>query len=96
MLGTLVFIVAYFAIPMESQVFLPGIGKANLSNVVLGVSLVWDCSGSVSARSTGPRRLMPDAEVVEERHPLRSADESRRGFVKIDDDGTEAQLDRRR
>jgi ubiquinol-cytochrome c reductase iron-sulfur subunit len=39
---------------------------------------------------------MPDTEVVEERHPMRSGDDARRGFVKtLLTGGTEAQLDRR-
>jgi ubiquinol-cytochrome c reductase iron-sulfur subunit len=96
MLGTLVFIVAYFAIPMESQVFLPGIGKANLSNVVLGVSLGLGLLGIGVGAVHWAKTLMPDTEVVEERHPLRSADAARGGFVKtLMTGGTEAQLDRR-
>ena len=97
MLGTLVFIVAYFAIPMESQVFLPGIGKANLSNVVLGVSMALGTArhrrrrGALGqdphARHRGRRGAPPDA----------LGRRARRGFVKtMITGGTEAQLDRRR
>jgi ubiquinol-cytochrome c reductase iron-sulfur subunit len=95
-LGTLVFIVAYFAIPMEDQVFLPGIGKANLSNVVLGVSLAFGLLGIGLGAVHWAKTLMPDTEVVEERHPLRSAEESRSGFVRtVLGGGPAAQLDRR-
>ena len=96
MLGTLVFIVAYFAIPMESQVFIPGIGKANLSNIVLGVSLALGLLGIGVGAVHWAKTLMPDEEVVEERHPLRSPDGARGGFVKtMLTGGTDAQLDRR-
>ena len=96
MLGTLVFLVAYFAIPMEAQVFLPGIGKANVSNIVLGVSLALGMLGIGIGAIHWAKTLMPDTEVVEERHPLRSGDEARRGFVStMLNGGTEAQLDRR-
>src|SRR6476620_8814327 len=78
MLGTLVFLVAYFAIPMEAQVFLPGIGKANVSNIVLGVSLALGMLGIGIGAVHWAKTLMPDTEVVEERHPLRSGAEPRR------------------
>jgi len=96
MLGTLVFIVAYFAIPMENRVFIPGIGLANLSNVVLGVSLAFGLLGIGIGAVHWAKTLMPDEEMVEERHPLRSTDDARGGFVKtVLTGGTEAQLDRR-
>ena len=95
-LGTLIFIVAYFAIPMESQVFLPGIGKANVSNVVLGLSLAFGLLGIGLGAVHWAKTLMPDTEVVEERHPLRSTDNARSGFVRtVLDGGPAAQLDRR-
>lgn len=96
MLGTLVFIVAYFAIPMEKQIFIPGIGLANLSNVVLGLSMAFGLLGIGVGAVHWAKTLMPDEEMVEERHPLRSSDDARRGFVKtVLNGGTEAQLDRR-
>ena len=95
-LGTLVFIVAYFAIPMDASAYIPGIGDANLSNVVLGVSLAFGLLGIGVGAVHWAKTLMPDEEVVEERHPLRSSDEARSGFVKtMMNGGTEAQLTRR-
>ncbi|TQJ50382.1 Rieske 2Fe-2S domain-containing protein [Phycicoccus sp. SLBN-51] len=95
-LGTLIFIVAYFAIPMDASAYIPGIGDANLSNVVLGVSLAFGLLGIGVGAVHWAKTLMPDEEVVEERHPLRSSDEARGGFVKtMMTGGTEAQLSRR-
>jgi quinol---cytochrome c reductase iron-sulfur subunit len=96
MLGTLVFIVAYFAIDTSTQVFIPGIGAANLLNTVLGTSLAIGLLGIGVGAVHWAKTLMPDAESVEERHPLRSGDEARTGFVTtMLGGGTDAQLDRR-
>src|SRR6476469_7537575 len=95
-IGTLVFIVAYFAIDHETKVFLPGIGLANLQNVVLGVSLAVSLFMIGVGAVHWAKTLMPDEEVVEERHALRSQDEDRTGAVDtILGGGDQAQLGRR-
>ena len=77
MVATIIFLVAYFAIDLDAYGFIPGIGQANLSNVVLGVtlglSLLFIGLGAVHWAKT----LMPDTEVAEDRHPQRSADQAR-------------------
>ncbi|MGZ4630950.1 MAG: cytochrome bc1 complex Rieske iron-sulfur subunit [Oryzihumus sp.] len=95
-IGTLVFIVAYFAIDHGTQVFLPGIGLANLQNVVLGVSLAVSLFMIGAGAVHWAKTLMPDEEVVEERHTLRSQDEDRAAAVDtILGGGDQAQLGRR-
>lgn len=95
-LATLVFAVAYFAIDMETTTFIPGIGPASLSNIVLGVSMAVALLGIGVGAVHWAKTLMPDVEIIEERHPLRSADDARRGFVKTIYDGADsAQLPRR-
>ena len=96
MLATVTFLVAYFAIDQQTYGFIPGIGQANVSNVVLGstlgLSLLCIGLGAVHWAKT----LMPDTEVVEERHPQRSPDEARRRAVETITEGAEAsQLTRR-
>jgi ubiquinol-cytochrome c reductase iron-sulfur subunit len=96
MLATLVFIVGYFAIPDEATFFFPGIGAVSTVNVVLGLgmgfSLLLIGLGVVHWAKT----LMPDEEIVEERHELRSPDVSRAAAVKVvTDGGKAAHLDRR-
>ncbi|HEX8970310.1 ubiquinol-cytochrome c reductase iron-sulfur subunit [Oryzihumus sp.] len=95
-IGTLVFIVAYFAIDHETKVFMPGIGLANLQNVVLGVSLAVSLFMIGAGAVHWAKTLMPDEEVVEERHTLRSQDEDRTAAVAtILGGGDQAQLGRR-
>jgi ubiquinol-cytochrome c reductase iron-sulfur subunit len=96
MLATMVFLVAYFAIDLHTYAFVPGIGQANLSNVVLGVSLGLSllCIGLGAVHWA--KTLMPDTEVTELRHPQRSSDEARRDAVgTIMGGGDAAQLARR-
>ena len=96
MVATIIFLVAYFAIDLHTYAFIPGIGQANLSNVILGsslgVSLLCIGLGAIHWAKT----LMPDTEVAEQRHPQRSSDESRRATVETMKAGAEAsQLARR-
>jgi ubiquinol-cytochrome c reductase iron-sulfur subunit len=95
-LATLVFIVAYFAIDTSSQVFIPGIGKANLSNIVLGCTMAFGLLGIGVGAIHWAKTLMPDVEIVEQRHQMRSASQDRAGVAKVMSDGGEdAQLNRR-
>jgi len=96
MMATLIFLVAYFAIDMDTYTFVPGIGLANLSNIVLGVtlgaSLLCIGLGAVHWAKT----LMPDIEVSEDRHPQRSSDQARSDAVEtIEAGGNASQLARR-
>ena len=96
MLATLTFLVAYFAIDLDIYRFIPGIGQANLSNVVLGVSLGLSllCIGLGAAHWA--KTLMPDHEVTEDRHPQRSSDHARNEAVEtIMAGGDSSQLARR-
>jgi ubiquinol-cytochrome c reductase iron-sulfur subunit len=77
MVATVIFLVAYFAIDQKTYRFIPGIGQANLSNVVLGVTLGLSllCIGLGAVHWA--KTLMPDDEVAEDRHRQRSSDEAR-------------------
>jgi ubiquinol-cytochrome c reductase iron-sulfur subunit len=75
---------------------MPGIGLANLQNVVLGVSLAVSLFMIGAGAVHWAKTLMPDEEVVEERHTLRSQDDDRAGAVDtILGGGDQAQLGRR-
>jgi ubiquinol-cytochrome c reductase iron-sulfur subunit len=96
MVATVIFLVAYFAIDLDAYGFIPGIGQANLSNVVLGVSLGLSllCIGLGAVHWA--KTLMPDQEVAEERHPQRSSEQARGEAVETILAGGEAsQLGRR-
>ena len=96
MVATVIFLVAYFAIDLDTYRFIPGIGQANLSNVVLGVTLGLSllCIGLGAVHWA--KTLMPDTEVVEDRHPQRSSDQARSQAVEtITAGGDASQLARR-
>ena len=96
MVATIIFLIAYFAIDLDTYRFIPGIGQANLSNVVLGVTLGMSllCIGLGAVHWA--KTLMPDTDVIENRHPQRSSDESRVDAVEtIMGGGDAAQLARR-
>ena len=87
--ATLLFIVAYFAIPQDYRAYVPYIGTASISNLALGltlaVSLFFIGMGAVHWAKT----LMPDEEVVEERHYLRSSAKDREEAVETLQTGAE-------
>ncbi len=94
--ATIGFIVAYLAIDPSDYVFVPGVGDVNASHAALGstlgVSLLAIGLGAVHWAKT----LMPDVEVVELRHEMRSSDASREDVVRaMTDGGTASQLPRR-
>lgn len=95
-MATLTFLVAYFAIDQKTYTFVPGIGLASLSNIVLGVSLGASllCIGLGAVHWA--KTLMPDVEVAEDRHLQRSTDEARQEAVQtIEAGGAASQLGRR-
>ena len=83
-LGTLVFLVGFFAIRLED-----GLNDATWSTIVLGlglgVALFFIGAGAIHWAKT----LMPDDEIVEERHPMRSTDEERAAAVEVLAEGAE-------
>jgi len=96
MVATITFLVAYFAIDMDTNQFIPGIGLANLSNIVLGVTLGLSllCIGLGAVHWA--KTLMPDTEVAEDRHPQRSSDQARSEAVEtLAAGGSASQLARR-
>ena len=95
--GTLLFIVLYFAIDTRANIFVPGIGVTNASHVALGVTLAMSLLGIGFGAVHWAKTLMPDHEVVEERHPLRAGDEDRQEVVRVltQDGGEGSQITRR-
>ncbi|HYN28638.1 MAG TPA: Rieske 2Fe-2S domain-containing protein [Dermatophilaceae bacterium] len=79
-LATVVFVLGYLFIDTATVAFVPGIGDTRLSNIVLGTSMAVGLLGIGFGAVHWAKTLMPDEEVVEMRHPLRSSDESRAAF----------------
>jgi ubiquinol-cytochrome c reductase iron-sulfur subunit len=95
-IGTLAFIVCYFAIGLETTIFVPGIGETSASNFALGVTMALGLLGIGFGAVHWAKTLMPDEEIVEERHPMRAADESRDRVVEVlKEGGASSQITRR-
>ena len=95
-LGTILFLVAYFAFDTEHRTWVPGLGRVSTTNILLGVGLGLALLGIGLGAVHWAKTLMPDVEVVEERHAMRSSDEARAQFGEIMRGGGESsQLFRR-
>ena len=81
-LGTILLIVSYIFIPDDLFIFIPVMGDQNAHQLGLGlgmaISLFFIGMGAIHWAKT----LMPDEEVIAERHEFRSSDEDRTEFVK--------------
>ncbi|MBT9254760.1 Rieske 2Fe-2S domain-containing protein [Phycicoccus sp. MAQZ13P-2] len=94
--GTLLFIVLYFALDVDQTVFVPGIGATSATNVGLGVALALSLLGIGLGAVHWAKTLMPDEEVVEERHPMRASDADRAEVVRVmTEEGGKSQITRR-
>jgi ubiquinol-cytochrome c reductase iron-sulfur subunit len=81
MVATVLFIVAYFAVGSSEVIFVPGLGRVGAQNITfglcLGISLFCIGAGAIHWAKT----LMPDEEIIELRHRMRSSDDDRDGAV---------------
>jgi ubiquinol-cytochrome c reductase iron-sulfur subunit len=80
-LGTVLLVVSYVFIPDDIFIFIPIMGNQNAHQLGLGlgmaISLFFIGLGAIHWAKT----LMPDHEVVMQRHQFRSPDEDRKDFV---------------
>jgi ubiquinol-cytochrome c reductase iron-sulfur subunit len=81
-LGTLLLIASYVFIPTDSFIFIPVMGETNAHQLFLGLgmAIALFCIGAGAIHWA--KTLMPDEEVIAERHEFRSSDEDRAEFVK--------------
>lgn len=83
-LGSIGFVVAYLALPLNGD-----IGRLQLSNLLLGITL----GGALFLIGLGAiqwaKKLMPDVEMVQERHPLESTPEEKAEAIAAFEAGTE-------
>ena len=80
-LGTLLLIFSYIFIPDDVFIFIPVMGNQNAHQLGLGlgmaISLFFIGMGAIHWAKT----LMPDTEVIAQRHEFRSEDSDRKDFV---------------
>jgi ubiquinol-cytochrome c reductase iron-sulfur subunit len=88
--GTLLLITSYIFIPTDSFIFIPIMGETNAHQLFLGLgmALALFCIGAGAIHWA--KTLMPDTEVIAERHEFRSEDEDRSEFVKTVKEGAGA------
>lgn len=83
-LGSIGFVAAYLALPLNGE-----LGRLQLSNILLGLGL----GASLLLLGLGAvqwaKKLMPDVEMVQQRHPLESPPEDRQAAVAAFEAGAE-------
>jgi ubiquinol-cytochrome c reductase iron-sulfur subunit len=88
--GTLLLIFSFFFVPDDVFVFIPIMGNQNAHQLGLGlgmaISLFFIGMGAIHWAKT----LMPDTEVVAQRHEFRSTDSDRKDFVTAVKEGAAA------
>ncbi|MEY4683393.1 MAG: hypothetical protein RL534_812, partial [Actinomycetota bacterium] len=80
-LSTILFIYSYFFIKKDVFAFIPLLGNMNIQQLLLGLGLAGAFLFIGLGAVAWARQLMPDTEVVAQRHEFRSADEDRKEFV---------------
>jgi ubiquinol-cytochrome c reductase iron-sulfur subunit len=88
-LGTLLFIGSFF-IPQDAFFFLPVMGNQNAHQLGIGVGLAISLFFIGMGAIHWAKTLMPDQEVVMQRHEFRSPDQDRKEFVQTVKDGAQA------
>ena len=86
-MGTLLLIFSFFFIGDERFIFVPVMGTTNLQQlgIGLGMAIALFCIGAGAIHWA--KTLMPDEEVVTQRHEFRSEEEDRSEFVKTVKEG---------
>lgn len=79
--GTILMIGSYIFIPQDLFVFLPVIQSTNAHQVFLGLGMAFSLFFLGMGAVQWARTLMPDTEVVAQRHEFRSSDADRKEFV---------------
>ncbi len=96
MVATMAFLISYFAVKPDVSVYVPVIGKTLLQNLILGLGLGLGMFFIGIGIVHWAKTLMPDEEVIEERHALRSSDEVRQEAIGALNEGVEASGIKRR
>lgn len=81
-LASVAFVVAYFAIDPGARGYLLGIGEMNLFHLALGITMGISLLGIGLGAIHWAKTLMPDEEVVEQRHPQSSGEDDRAAVAK--------------
>ena len=80
--GSLLLIYSYIWIPDDIFIFIPLMGDQNAHQLFLGLGMAMSLFFIGMAAILWAKKLMPDTEVVNQRHEFRSSNEDREEFVK--------------
>jgi ubiquinol-cytochrome c reductase iron-sulfur subunit len=80
-LGTILLIVSYVFIPDDLFIFIPILGNQNAHQLGLGLGMAMSLFFIGMGAIHWAKTLMPDTEVVAQRHEFRSPDSDRKEFV---------------
>ena len=89
-LGTILFIYSYLFISTETFIFIPLMGDQNAHQLFLGLGLAFALLFIGLGAVHWAKTLMPDHEVIAQRHEFRSSDSDREDFVKTAKEGAAA------
>ena len=94
--ASILFVVAYYAIDPQLKGYVLGIGEMNLFHAALGVTMGLSLLGIGLGAIHWAKTLMPDEEVIEERHPQESPEDDRQAVATMLSHGWRgSQLNRR-
>lgn len=88
--GSLLLIYSYVFVPDDVFIFIPVMGNQNAHQLGLGLGMAISLFFIGMAAIHWAKTLMPDTEVVAQRHEFRSVDQDREGFIKTVKEGTES------
>jgi len=95
-LATVGFLVAYIALPASALVTIPFFGRTSASNLALGVSLGLAIFLIGAGAIHWAKKLMPDVELSQERHPMLPDEETRaEALGQVIEGGIESGITRR-
>lgn len=83
---TILFVVAFVAIPVDQNVYIWGFGTVSASNIALGVTFGLAMFLIGAGAIHWSKKLMNEKEIIQLRHPLRSTDEDREAAIEAFDD----------
>ena len=85
-LMTVLFVVAFVAIPVDKSVYIWGFGSVNASNIALGVTFGLAILLIGAGIIHWSKKLMNEKEEVQLRHPMSSEEDDRQAAVEAFDD----------
>ncbi len=88
--STVAFVASFVGIRNDAYIFIPLFGSTHAQQLALGMTLALSLFLIGAGAVHWAKTLMPDHEVIQERHELRSSDEDRQGVIEVFREGAEA------